>query len=164
MTSPHEVYITVELDGVEGTAAELIDQMKAGKCPHKRQAVRRWAASQIRKCHVWRRPPPASLVALIEHLLGADKLTRAGPKNRKTFREVARHVAEHPDATPRQVADAIEHDEFVQVRTWMERPDFADEVQIQQAGIEAEKAQERLTVQDQLLALDEAARKKNARG
>jgi hypothetical protein len=117
-----------QLENITATAHTVLANLKDGTCRHKPADINRWTIEQLDLCaQTFCCPPPAELVRLVEYLLGADKPKRNGArKNREKFIAAAHHVAQYPDATPAQIARAIEYDQKIVIKGWLGRPEFQE--------------------------------------
>jgi hypothetical protein len=139
VTAADELFSALGLDSVNqrleriaATAAALLKGRKAGMHKSQLADINRWAIRQLDLCaRTFERAPPVELVQLLEYQLGANKPKRDGTKkNREKFIAAAHHVAEHPNATPAQIARAIEYDQKYVISGWLEDPEFRDIVGI----------------------------------
>jgi hypothetical protein len=110
------------------TAAAVLKGRNAGLYKSQLADINRWAVRQLDLCaRTFQRPPPVELVQLIEYQLKADKPKRDGAKkNRQKFVAAAHYVAEHPDATPAQIARRIKYDQKHIIVGWLEDQEFRE--------------------------------------
>jgi hypothetical protein len=139
VTAADELFSALGLDSVNqrleriaATAAALLKGREAGMYKSQLADINRWAIRQLDLCaRTFERAPPVKLVQLLEYQLGADKPKRDGAKkNREKFIAAAHHVAEHPNATPAQIARAIEYDQKYVIAGWLEDREFQEIVAI----------------------------------
>jgi hypothetical protein len=116
------------LDWIAATAAALLKGRKAGMYKSQLADINRWAIRHLDLCaRTFERPPPVELVLLIEFQLGADKPKRDGTKkNRQKFIAAAHYVAEHPNATPAQIARRIKYDQKYIIAGWLNDQEFRE--------------------------------------
>jgi len=109
------------LDRIAKDAATLRKGLQAGFHKNQLAVINRWAIRQLDLCaRTFDRPPPLELVVLLEYLLGADKPERNGSrKNREKFIAAAHHVAQYANATPAQIARAIQYDQKRVIQSWL---------------------------------------------
>lgn len=90
---------------------------------------RRWAIRALRTCSiVFAEPPPPTLVTLVERIAKVPGVARSRVRRKDKWFQAAKHKAAHSEASPRQIAIAIDYDQFRTIARWMEDPDWQDEV------------------------------------
>jgi hypothetical protein len=90
---------------------------------------RRWAIRALRTCSiVFAEPPPASLVELVERIAKVPAIARSRIRRKDKWLAAAKHKASHPEATARQIATAIDYQQWPTITRWMSDPDWQDEV------------------------------------
>ena len=90
---------------------------------------RRWAMRVFRACSiVFAEPPPPSLVALVERIAKVPGVARSQIRRRDKWIAAAKHKAANPEATARQIATAVEYDQWSTIKRWMSDPNWQDEV------------------------------------
>jgi hypothetical protein len=118
------------LDGLEGIASQaraLLD----GEIVERRAVVNRWIVRSLDLCaRTFCCPPPPELVDLVAKQLRVAGTARGERQNWEKFSDAARYVAQHPEATPAQIARAIDYDQKRQISRWQADPEFDELVKL----------------------------------
>ena len=125
---PRNPTVDQRLGSIAATARAVLASLKAGTCQHKPAAINRWIVRHLDLCaRTFCRPPPVELVELIQRQLGVAGEERDGNrKNREKFIAAVHYVAQHPDATPAQIARFIKYDQKNIIRGWLEDKEFQE--------------------------------------
>jgi hypothetical protein len=119
--------VDAKLEQIASSATVLRKSMEAGFYSRRAVDIGRWATRQLQLCsETFCCPPPPELVALVAHMLGADKAERGIKKNRAKFIAAAHYVAKYPDATPGRIATAIRYDQKTVIAGWLEDQEFQE--------------------------------------
>jgi len=100
-----------------------------------RKKVAEWAVSMLWQCyHPIGCPPPSHLVALIAHLLGVESSCR-GFNEPDGYRHAAAYLAEHPEASNREIGKAVGRSKDT-IGKWRQEESFDMWVRLERGFIE----------------------------